>query len=84
MNWQDLRKVTPDTQKMLLLCVNNNFYFAKAFVLPKSGNLVFILSQTYKALTLDIKNELYPCYTLEQLQKRYTYWTTLTKPGEAK
>lgn len=82
MYWQDLRKVTPDPGKILQIFCNENCYYAKAFK-RQDDSMIFVLSQTYKAL-FDIKNELLPCYTLEQLQKRYAYWTLFTKPGEAR
>lgn len=47
----------------------------------QDGSLIFVLSQTYKAL-FDIKNELLPRYALEQLQRRYAYWSLFTNPGE--
>lgn len=82
MHWQDLRKVDPDPGKMLQIFCSGNCYFAKAFK-RQDGSMIFVLSHTYKAL-LDIKNELLPFYTLEQLQKRYAYWSLFTKPGESK
>lgn len=82
MHWQDLRKVVPDTGKILQIFCNENCYYAKAFK-RQDGSMIFVLSQTYKAL-FDIKNELLPFYTLEQLQKRYAYWSLFTKPGETK
>lgn len=82
MHWQDLRKVVPDPGKILLLFIKNNCFFAKA-VLTKDKRMIFIVSYTYKAL-LDIREEMLPFYTLEQLQKRYAYWTLFTKPGETR
>lgn len=80
MMWQDLRKVVPDSGSSILISISGNCYFAKAFK-RQDGSLIFVLSQTYKAL-FDIKNELLPCYALEQLQRRYAYWSLFTNPGE--
>lgn len=82
MMWQDLRKVTPDSGNSILVSILGNCYFSKAFK-RQDGSMIFVLSQTYKAL-FDIKNELLPCYTLEQLQRRNAYWSLFNTPGETK
>lgn len=78
MHCQDLRNLTSDPGKILQLFIKNNCFFAKE-VLTKDNRMIFIVLYSYKAL-LDIRGEMLPFYTFEQLQKRYAYWSLFTKP----
>lgn len=82
MYWQSLNENKPDPKKILFLHVNGICYFAKAAIL-KDGQMIFAVSYTFKAL-LNIRNEMLPFFTLEQLCRRNAFWSLYTQPGETR
>ena len=78
MNWQLLRNVKPNTGKIILLHVKDCCYFAR-LLRCKDGQEIMVVSYTFKPL-LDIKNEMLPCFTLEQLYHWKAYWSLYTRP----
>ena len=78
MNWQLLRNVKPNTDKIILLHVKDFCYFAR-LLKCKDGREIMVVSYTFKPL-LDIKNEMLPCFTLEQLYHWKAYWSLYTRP----